>query len=101
MSEFEFDLSRSLKVKSNGAARLPIYDFPLVANSNHMSISPFRSCSNWKIVLLTCDLLSLGQNFGPLMRTLTPGRFVSKSNHFFLESQGRLPPKMKLIMLIG
>ncbi len=39
MSDLEFDLSLSLKVKSNDAAGLPIYDFLLVLNSNDMSIS--------------------------------------------------------------
>ncbi len=32
--DLEFDLSRSLKVKSNGAIRLPIYDFLFMFNSN-------------------------------------------------------------------
>ena len=36
MSEPEFDLSRSLKVKSNGDTGLPMYDFLLVSNSNYM-----------------------------------------------------------------
>ncbi len=39
VSNLVFDLSRSLKVKSNGAVGLPIYDFPLVSNSNYMSNS--------------------------------------------------------------
>ncbi len=39
MGDLEFDLSRSLKVKSNGAVRFPIYDFLLVSNSNYMSNS--------------------------------------------------------------
>ena len=30
MSDLKFDLSRSLKVKSNGAVGVPIYDFLLV-----------------------------------------------------------------------
>ncbi len=38
-SNLGFDLSRSLKVKSNGAVGLYIYDFVSVSNSNHMSIS--------------------------------------------------------------
>ncbi len=38
MSDLEFDLSRSLKVKSNSAVRLLIYHFLLVSNSNHMCI---------------------------------------------------------------
>ncbi len=32
LGDLDFDLSRSLKVKSNGAVRLPIYDFLLVSN---------------------------------------------------------------------
>ncbi len=39
MWDFEFDLSRSLKVKSNGVVGLPIYDFLLASNSNYMSNS--------------------------------------------------------------
>ena len=39
MGDLEFDLSRSLKVKFNGAVRLPIYDFLLVSNNNYMSNS--------------------------------------------------------------
>ncbi len=39
MGDLEFDLSRSLKVKSNGAVRLLIYDLLLVSISNYMSIS--------------------------------------------------------------
>ncbi len=38
MCDLDFDLSRSLKVKCNGALRLSIYEFLLVSNSNHMSI---------------------------------------------------------------
>ena len=38
MSDLEFDLSSSLKVKSNCAAGLPIY-FLLVPNSSYISIS--------------------------------------------------------------
>ena len=39
MSDVEFDLSSSLKVKSNGAVGLPMYDFLLLSNSNGMCIS--------------------------------------------------------------
>ena len=35
--DLEFDLLRSLRVKSNGAVGLSIYDFLLVSNSNYMS----------------------------------------------------------------
>ncbi len=34
LSDLDFDLSRSLKVKSNGAVRLLIYGFLLMFNSN-------------------------------------------------------------------
>ncbi len=97
MSDLEFDLSRSLKVKSNGAGRLPKYDFLLVSNSDYMSNS------NRLGVIATLKkfyyLLPLGPNFDhpPPRPTLTPGRFFSKSDHFFLGSQGKLPPKRKLI----
>ncbi len=36
VGDLEFDLSRSLMVKSNGAVRLPIYDFLLVSNNNYV-----------------------------------------------------------------
>ena len=61
MGDLEFDLSKSLKVKSNGAVRLPIYDFLLVSNSNYMSNSHRLG------VIVTQKmfsyLLSLGPNF--------------------------------------
>ena len=63
MNDLEFDLSESLKVKSNGAVGLPIYDFLLVSNSNHMSISHrLGVIATWKFFSY---LLSLGQNFAP------------------------------------
>ena len=34
LGDLDFDLSRSLKVKSNGAIGLPIYGFLLMFNSN-------------------------------------------------------------------
>ncbi len=39
MRDLEFDPLKSLKVKSNGAVGLTIYDFLLVPNSNYMSNS--------------------------------------------------------------
>ncbi len=39
LNDLEFDLSGSLKVKSNGAVGFPIYDILLMYNSNHVSIS--------------------------------------------------------------
>ena len=38
MCDLEFDLSRLLKVTSNGAVGFPIYNFLLVSNSKYMSI---------------------------------------------------------------
>ncbi len=35
LSDLKFDLSRSLKVKSNGAVWLPIHDFLVVSNTNN------------------------------------------------------------------
>ncbi len=86
-------------VKSNGAIGLPIYDFLLVPKSNYMS--------NWHClgVIGTWKnfyLLSLGPKFAdttptPPSPTLTPGRFLSKWNHFISGSHRRSPSKMKLI----
>ncbi len=39
LTDIDFDRSRSLKVRSNAAAGLPVYDFLLVSNSKYMSIS--------------------------------------------------------------
>ena len=39
LSALDFDLLRSSKVKSDSATSLPIYDFLVVSNVNHMSIS--------------------------------------------------------------
>ncbi len=39
LGDLEFDLSRSLKVRSNGAVGLRIYNFLLVCNSNHTTLS--------------------------------------------------------------
>ncbi len=39
MSDLDYDFSRSLKVKSNGAVRLLIHDFLFMSNSDHMCIS--------------------------------------------------------------
>ena len=38
MHDLEFDLSRSLKVKGNGAIKKSTYDFLLVNNSKYMPI---------------------------------------------------------------
>ncbi len=69
------------KVKSNGAVGLT-YDFLLVSNSNYMS-------NSYRLGVIATRtffsyLLSLVPNFGPPTPTLTPGRFFSKSNRFFL-----------------
>ncbi len=93
VSDLEFDLSRPLKVKSNGAVGLSIYDFLLVSNSNYMSklrrLGVIATQKNFSY------LLSLGPNFDPATRT--PGRFFSTSNGFLPGSEGRPWPKLKLI----
>ncbi len=61
MCDLEFDLSRSLKVKSNGAVGLPTYDFLLVSNSNYMSISQRLGVIATRKIF--SYLLSLGPNF--------------------------------------
>ena len=83
--DHDFDLLRSLKVKSNGAVVFSIYEFLLMTNSNHFSIShrfgyictsKFSPC-----------ILSLGQHFAPSPLPppspppLTLRHFFSKSNH--------------------
>ncbi len=91
MSDLDFDLSRSLKVKSNGAGGLPIYDFLSVSNSKYMSNSQRLG------VIATRKffsyLLSSGPNFGPPKPTLALCQFLSKSNRFLLGSEARPPPK--------
>ncbi len=72
-----FDLSSSLKVKSNGAVGLSIYDFLLVSNNKYMSNSHHLGViAAWKFFSY---VLSLGPNFdthppSPIP-TLTPGYF--------------------------
>ncbi len=63
MGDLEFDLSRSLKVKSNGPVRLPIYDFllPVVSNSNYMS--NYHRLGVIATRKFLSYLLSLGPNF--------------------------------------
>ena len=51
MSDLEFNLSRSLKVKCNGAVRLSIFDFLLLSNSNYMSNSHRLAVTLEKIFL--------------------------------------------------
>ncbi len=46
LNDFEFDLSMSLNFNSNDAVGLSIYNFLLMYNSNHMSIS---HCHSMKI----------------------------------------------------
>ena len=96
LSGLEFDLSVSLKVRSNGAIGFPIYDFLLVYNSNHMSIPHHLAVitSPKKNVYL---LIIIRPKFWTPTPTLTKGQFSQKLNHFILGSEGRSPPKMKLI----
>ena len=60
---------KSLKIKSEGAIGLPIYDFLLMCNSKFMSISHrLAAIGAWKFL---CYLFSLGQNSDH-----TPGIFL-------------------------
>ena len=61
MSDLDFDPSRSLKIKSNDAVGLPIYDFLFVSDSSYMPISGRLGV----IATLVVYLASLGPNFGP------------------------------------
>ncbi len=83
----------ALKVTYNGAIKLPIYDFLLVSNIIHMSIShrlADNSRSNFFFYLL-----SLGRSFAlDITRTLTPGRFFSESNHVIPGSGESFHPKI-------
>ncbi len=61
MGNREFYLSRSLKVRSNVAVGLPIYDFLLVSNTNYMANSHRLGVIATQKILTY--LLSLGPNF--------------------------------------
>ncbi len=79
LSDLEFDHSSSLKVKSNGAVGLPIYEFLLMSNSMSISHRLGDICT-WTFSLY---LLSLGQNLAALGPPLPRADFFfSKSNHF-------------------
>ncbi len=62
MSDLEFDISRSLEVKSNDRVGLPINHFLLVSNSNHMSNSHPLGVIAIQFFPVS---LSLGSNFAP------------------------------------
>ena len=74
-SDLEFDLSRSLKVKFNGAVGVSIYDFLLVSNSNYMSTSHRLTLIGTSTFFFY--LLSLDPNFGPTTPTLIHCAFLS------------------------
>ena len=67
LGDLEFDLSSSLKAKSNCAICLSIYDFLLRYKSKHMSNTPFDCIAAQEMLTY---LLSLGQHFGPPTPTL-------------------------------
>ncbi len=96
MSDLDFGLSMSHKVKSNGTVGLHIYDFLLVSNSDHMS-----NC--YRLVFIAMQiffsyLLLLGLNFeAPTLNLIILGRLFPKLNGFLSGSQERLPPNIKLI----
>ncbi len=73
----DFDLSRSFKVKSNGAVGLLIYDFLLVSSSNYASNSHRLEVIASRKIKIFSYLLSLGPNFDPPHPhpSLPPGEF--------------------------
>ncbi len=75
MSDLEFELSLSLKVKSNGAVRLPVYDVLLLSTSKHMSI--ILRLAVHAVIVLSSPTLSLiiGPNFH-VLPTLPRGDLV-------------------------
>ncbi len=96
MSDLEFDLSRSPKVKSNGAVRHPLYDFLLVCNNNRMSISHRLA------VVATGNFSPISYHWAKIFAPppLALGRFFSKSNNLIPGSEGRYPPKIQLLASI-
>ena len=92
MGGLEFDLSRSLKVKSNGEVGLPKYDFLLVSNSNYMSKARHLGVTATRKFF--SYLLSLEPNFDPPHPPLPWGDFFSKSIGFLSGSEGRLHQKL-------
>ncbi len=82
MSDLEFDLSRSLKVKSNGAGGLPVYDFLLAPNSNYGSnLHRLGVIATRKIFSY---FLSLWPNFDTPRPTFTPVQFFQNRIVSFL-----------------
>ncbi len=75
LGDLEFDLPSSLQVKSNGVIGLPIYEFLLMYNSNHMSIS-HRSGDNALEKFFPLISYHRAKIMPPPPRpTPTPGRF--------------------------
>ena len=98
--DLEFDFSKSFYVKYDGAIYLPIYNSPLVSNSNYTSIS--HRLAVIAAQKICSYLLTLEPNFDspPTPHHHThpyPGAIFLKPNHFMSVSEGRLPTKMKLI----
>ena len=65
LGDLEFDLSRSLKVKSNGAVGCSIYDFLLVSNTGSNCMSKTHRLRVIATQKFFPYLLSLGPNFDP------------------------------------
>ncbi len=81
LSDLEFDLSVSLKVKSNSAVGFSIYDFLLVFHSNHMPIyHRVALIGTWKFTLLFYHWAKISD---PQPQP-NPGVILLKSNHFSL-----------------
>ncbi len=100
LGDLDFDLSRSLKVRSNGAVGLPIYDFLLMSNSNYVSNwhrLGVRATQNFFLLSLIIRTKFRHSHTCPFPGAIFCSDFFSKSNGFVPGSEGRLPPKMKLI----
>ncbi len=57
LSDLDFDLSRSIEVKSDGVIGLAIYGFLLMVNNNiGPNSSPLREMTHWNLIDLEFDL---------------------------------------------
>ena len=90
MSDLEFDISRSLEVKSNDRVGLLINHFLLVSNSNHMSNSHPLGVIAIQFFPVS---LSLGSNFAPPPPTTTTPDPFFNIEWFSLSVRGKASAK--------
>ena len=96
MSDLKFDLSRSLKVKSNGALGLHTYEFLLASNSNHVYLSSISCYSHLKKLFLLF-FLNIRPKFWTSLIYPYSAAILFKMNGFLPGSEGKPPPNMKLV----